>query len=122
MPQQLQAPLHSVQVRASTKSLQKRLAALRDEDASANDWRQLQFDSMREYLSGQRRFIALHTELLTVLTADRELHRRQRHEALELFLALAELHDLVRAIGAQLTASARDARSAGFARRARTRA
>jgi len=100
---QLQA-LHSAQVRASTAVLRRRFAALRRERAVFRDWRQLQFDATREYLAGQRRFVALHTQLLDVLTRDRDLHHRQRHEALDLFLALSELHDLVTTIRAELDA------------------
>src|SRR5689334_19171396 len=100
MPKELPLPLQGVQIRAMTRSLQTRLVVLLQQDhASADDWRRLQLEAIGEYLEGQRRFLALHTELLAVLTSDRDLHRRQRHEARELFLALSELHDVVHAIG-----------------------
>jgi hypothetical protein len=89
-------------MRARTRSLQARFALLREAHAPAHDWRRLHFDSMRAYLDGQRRFIALHTELLSIFTADRELHHLLRQEALELFLALSELHVFVLQLGAEL--------------------
>jgi hypothetical protein len=102
MPTKVEAVLPSDELRAHTRSYQKRLASLHVHGAQLRELRLLQFTLVQEYLKGQRYFIALHSKLLSQLAAESQPHFLQRQEALKLFSALSELYDLMRAVNADI--------------------
>jgi hypothetical protein len=102
MPNKLEAVLPSDAVRVHTRAYRRRLASLCEQHASLGDLRLLQFTIVKEYLKGQRYFVALHGKLLSELRADNQLQFLERQEALKLFSALSELYELMRSINAHI--------------------
>jgi hypothetical protein len=75
--------------------LRARLALAGERSA---ELRRLQYDAVTALIAAQRRFVALHGEIVAVLRSNRELYRRLRLESLELTLQCDALRELVRMI------------------------
>lgn len=105
MPQiKSRVALPSAIICEQTRGFQEKMASLLKEHAGIRLWRLLQFDILRAYLDGQRRYIALHTELLCLIKSDHALRLSLHEEALKLFAALSDFYVVVRSIGSQIAA------------------
>ena len=80
-------------VRAEYGLLKARFTTLQ-RGASIREWRRLQYDAYCALVHAQVRLVELHSELVTVLRADRTLYEAHRNESLELSLACASMREL----------------------------
>jgi hypothetical protein len=96
-------PSHAV--RALESALRARYHKLCEHGGFWADWRRLQFDAVQAVVEAQRRLVALQTEILLVLRADRELYRRMQLESQELADGCESIRILIRQIDGTIRAA-----------------
>jgi hypothetical protein len=78
--------------------LGSRLAELIRRGGTMLEWRRLQYDAVCAFVDAQRKLVALHGELISMIRNDRELYEQHRLESRELSVGCDSLRELIREI------------------------
>jgi hypothetical protein len=85
-------------IRHSLGLLRTRFELLKTRQSYSAEWRLLQYDAVQALIDAQRELVGLHSQILSVLKADRALYRSLQLESLEAQLACDAVRELIREI------------------------